>query len=64
MKSELVVLVTGGRDYEDFAYVSSVLSNLKPIYIIHGGATGADSLAQKWADSNNVITYVKKSRLD
>lgn len=40
------VVVTGGRDYDDYGKVVSVLSTLdKDCVIVHGGATGADELA-------------------
>ncbi len=48
------VLVTGGRDFDDFMRVATVLTNLHvkrgPIkVVIHGGASGADALADMWA---------------
>jgi hypothetical protein len=52
------VLVCGGRYYDDADRVFKVLSFLnerKPVsLVIHGGATGADSLAAIWASSNNI----------
>lgn len=48
------VLVCGGREYADHAHVRDVLCEIDaktPILcIIHGGAPGADSLGQWWAD--------------
>ena len=47
------VLVTGGRDFNDQALVVSTLDGLHaktPITsLIHGGAQGADRLADAWA---------------
>ncbi len=48
------ILVCGGRDYGDWAYLCSWLDQLhygvEPVTeVIHGGATGADMLAGKWA---------------
>ena len=48
------VLVCGGRDYTDSAFVDFVLDSLhakKPIeLIIQGEAQGADTFAKKWAE--------------
>lgn len=53
-----VVLVCGGRDYDDEAHVSRILDvahDANPIVLlIHGGARGADSLAKRWAEREGV----------
>ncbi len=58
------VIVTGGRDYQDKDYVFKVLSaihNRTPITVlVHGGATGADNLADLWAKANSVPREVHK----
>lgn len=56
------VLVCGGRDYSDKASVYAALDTLAgvteatplgvPITVIHGGARGADSLADGWSADN------------
>lgn len=43
------VIVTGGRDYEDYNMVADVLEFLNPEIVIQGGASGADKLADEWA---------------
>lgn len=52
------VLVCGGRDYADRERVFAVLSHYhasNPFSaLIHGAATGADSLAAEWARANSV----------
>lgn len=53
------VLVTGGRNYTDLLAVWGALDALHasqgPItLLIHGGAAGADLLADKWAVHNDV----------
>lgn len=52
------VLVCGGRDFRDRDAVFRALDEIHartPIdTIIHGGASGADSLAAEWAHSRNV----------
>lgn len=52
------VLVTGGRDYQNFRKVEQALNRYHRLYgiteIVEGGARGADSLARQWARQNNV----------
>jgi hypothetical protein len=43
------VLVCGGRNYDDYNHVVKILDWLPITLIIHGGATGADALAGKYA---------------
>jgi YspA, cpYpsA-related SLOG family len=49
------IIVCGGRDFEDEAYVFGVLDAYlalqgRAVHLIaHGGARGADNLADKWA---------------
>lgn len=53
-----IVLICGGRDYSDAAYLQEFLSNLharRPfLMVIEGGAYGADRLARQWAIANNI----------
>ena len=48
------VLVCGGRDYLNREAVNDTLSRIGVTAVIHGGATGADALAAKWAKDNCV----------
>ena len=54
------VLVCGGRDYHDQDRVYQTLDALDTIcgisVVIHGGASGADSLAASWAQSRGIRT--------
>lgn len=54
----MIVVVTGGRHYQDDAKVSEVLGAhhlANPMRLLcEGGATGADRLARKWAKSCDV----------
>ena len=56
------ILVCGGRDYDDGAKVSEVLDGLLIQHeielLIHGGASGADSLAAQWAERRGVQQVV------
>jgi len=60
------VLVCGGRDYSSYNKVKKVLSELRPAptLIIHGGARGADNLADKWAFENGIEREVYKADWD
>ena len=56
------VIVTGGRNFgsqpEEEKALFAVLSKLSPTLVVQGGASGADSLAAKWAYQNKrKITY-------
>jgi len=51
------LLVTGGRDYENYGLVSTALHHTlmtlpkdRRLVVVHGGARGADSLAARWCD--------------
>lgn len=60
------VLVCGGRDYNDYGHLKRVMTNFvasrgidkEKLFIIHGGALGADSMAEFWAKENSVKTLV------
>lgn len=57
------ILVCGGRTYEDKELVFAVLDELKQRHpswnlLIHGGAKGADSLADKWARTTNGVQLI------
>lgn len=54
-----VVLVTGGREYDNEGYLCAVLDSVHsdrgPItLLVHGGARGADRLAEGWAASRKI----------
>jgi hypothetical protein len=54
------VLVTGSRKYTDAVRLDSILADLRHSLggfacLIHGGATGADTLAAEWAERNGVV---------
>ena len=55
LQCAFLILVTGGRDFEDRDAVYTALDKLHAkhpnITVLHGGATGADALAQDWAAS-------------
>ena len=52
------VAVVGSRDFNDYKILCAVIDELRTIYkftaIVSGGANGADSLAEKYAEDNNI----------
>lgn len=52
MSETRVVVVTGGRNYNDRPTVFAALDDLAPTHLFIGDATGADDLAKKWASSS------------
>lgn len=49
----MIVLVTGGRQYTGSV---DILSNYDISILVHGGATGADSLADAWCVERGIPT--------
>jgi hypothetical protein len=47
------LLVCGGRDFQDEATLSAWMKCINPTMIMHGGAAGADNLANKIANEND-----------
>lgn len=61
------ILVTGGRAYSDKETVYKVLDRViididEPICIIHGGANGADSLAEEFCEERGIPSIVMFAR--
>ena len=52
------VLVCGGRNYQDYSVVEHALDDYHKEHnitvIIHGAATGADTLGERWAKANEI----------
>ena len=51
------VIICGGRDFNDFAYLTERLDHLlqsrKAVEIVSGGARGADTLGEQWASETS-----------
>lgn len=61
------VLVCGGRNYTDTARVFDVLDEIErdgSVYIIHGGARGADQRAGEWATERGVPCAIVPANWD
>ncbi len=57
------ILVCGGRDYVNRVHLFQVLTKIATewpgqITLIHGGASGADSLAGEWAKLRGIRTTI------
>ncbi len=61
----MIVLVCGGRDYANWNLVVDTLAAIRRnkgiTALIHGGAAGADALADKWGRLANVPIEVYKA---
>jgi hypothetical protein len=58
------VVVTGGRDYADRERVYATLDALGVRMVAHGGARGADWLADDWAESRGVTQAIFEAHWD
>lgn len=54
----MIVLVCGGRNFNDKQFIFTCLDNYNLIWeietILNGGATGADMWSSHWAKQNNI----------
>ncbi len=59
---QLKIAVIGGRDFNNYERLSAVLDQIadKISYIISGGAKGADTLGEKYANDNSIDTLIFK----
>lgn len=48
------IAIIGSRSFQDYEMVKVVLSEYSPTQIISGGAKGADSLAERYANENRI----------
>ncbi len=58
------VLVTGSRGWTNAAAIARVLLSHNPSVVIHGGAHGADDLADRWARATMTPTKVYRPDWD
>lgn len=52
------VAVIGSRSFNDYEEVKRILSEIKITLLISGGASGADSLGERYAKENNIETKI------
>ena len=61
-KQNKVVIVTGSRNWKDKDTVWKALDKENPTLVVHGGAKGADAIADEWASKNDVECRVYKAK--
>ena len=60
------LLITGSRNFDDAIAINEVIKNVEKLQrkkitmLLHGGAKGADTLAQMWAEENKIPTLILK----
>lgn len=54
------VAVIGSRTFDDYELVKETLSNIDITLLVSGGAKGADSLGERYANENNITTLIFK----
>ena len=60
------LLITGSRKFDNSIGIIEAIERVaelqgqKITMLLHGGATGADTLAQQWAEENNIPTHIIK----
>lgn len=54
------IAVIGSRGFNNYQIVERVLDKLKPFVLVSGGARGADSLAEEYADKNGLLKVIIK----
>jgi hypothetical protein len=60
----MIILVCGGRGFDDHLMVHNVLHLTGATTILEGGASGADELARNWAAHNEVPCITIPARWD
>lgn len=59
------IAIIGSRTFNDYQFLKETLSEYKDIdIIVSGGATGADSLSERYAKENNIQTLIFKPNWD
>lgn len=58
------VLVCGGREYSDRAFLYRILEELQPTCVVSGAARGADTFAKGWAIKARVNLILVPAKWD
>lgn len=65
LRLKMIVLVCGGRDFENREWLYRILDTIHQerniTLVVHGGAVGADFLAGQWADDRFISKQVFKA---
>ena len=60
------LLITGSRNFDNYELLKQAIEEVqkrqgeKITIVLHGGAKGADTLAQNWANENKISTQIIK----
>ena len=57
------IAIIGSREFNDYSLLEETMTelsttNFPPTHIVSGGAKGADTLGEKWANENNIETII------
>lgn len=52
------VIVTGSREWPEYLTIWTVLDAYEPELVVHGGAIGADSMAESWCKRRQVDSHI------
>lgn len=58
------IAVVGSRGFGDYELLAKVLDKFKPFVLVTGGAKGADTLAEEYADKNGLLKIIIKPDWD
>lgn len=60
--------IVGGRDFSDYPYMQECLRKLQQentvLQVVSGGARGADSLGERYADENGIPKHIFQAEWD
>lgn len=63
---KMKLAVVGSRGYDDTDYLTKVLDAFHAKYevdmVVSGGAKGADTLGEEWANANDIATHIHPAR--
>lgn len=57
-----VAIVTGSRHWTDWATLYKALDAAAPELVVHGGADGADGMAESWAKSRQIDSHPMRAK--
>ena len=59
------VIIAGSRSFNDYTLLKTELDKLfvEPFIVVSGGAKGADSLGERWAEEYNASVKIFPCRL-
>lgn len=58
----MIVIVTGSRIWPTFLTIWQVLDAYAPTLVVHGGADGADGMAESWCKGRQVDSHAVRAK--